>query len=660
LDERHPDCLVQREWRSQGFAKITSDLTEQHREDTLLRSVLDHTIDSIVCIDQHGTIETFNAAAERAFGYSQVEVIGKNVNILMPDPYRSQHDSYIANYLQTGVAKIIGIERVIECCRKDGALFPAAIRVSEFRTEVDGSHHFTGVVHDLSEKRVAEAQLGKEKAFSDTLLESLPGPVYLIDAQGRFVRWNRATEVATGYSASELANMMVLDLIPAETKGYIGEQLNAVFKDGKATSEGEIMSKDGTRTDFVLSGVRLQVGEETYCIGLGMDITERKKLEAQLQQSQKMEAFGQLAGGVAHDFNNLLTVILGFSEILLSQFPKSDPKRNFLEQIHHAGERAASLTRQLLAFSRQQVLEPKVLNLNAIVNDTEKMLRRLIGEDVELVAVLSPTLSPVKVDPGQIDQVIMNLAVNARDAMPQGGTLTIETQNVELDEAYAKTHSEVQPGRFVLLAMTDTGSGMTPEVKARIFEPFYTTKDVGKGTGLGLAVVQGIVKQSRGSIEVYSEVGSGTTFKIYIPAVQERPTSLSSSGLTKPILGTETILLVEDEDAVRELTALALQGSGYTVLKESRGKDALRLMEGRTERIDLLVTDVVMPEMSGSKLAEALQSRYPGLKVLFLSGYMDDAVFRHGILQDKVAFLQKPFTVTSLAKKVREVLDKTP
>jgi PAS domain S-box-containing protein len=515
-----------------GFAKITRDLTAKRRNDELLQSVLNHTLDGIIGIDERGTISMINRAGETLFGRSGSEVVGQNVKVLMPEPYHAEHDGYLANYQRTGEAKIIGIGREVQGLRKDGSTFPLDLAVTEF--QLDNQRYFVGIVRDIS---------------------------------------------------------------------------------------------------------------------------DRKKLENQLHQSQKMEAFGQLAGGVSHDFNNLLTVILGYSDMLLAKLPADDPKTRMVGQIHRAGERAASLTRQLLAFSRQQVLETKVLDLNAIVADIEKMLRRLIGEDVQISIVLAPEISAVKVDAGQIEQVIINLAVNARDAMPQGGKLTIETKNADLDEFYAKTHVEARPGRFVMLAISDTGGGMTPEVKARIFEPFFTTKGVGQGTGLGLAVVHGIVKQSGGNVDVYSEAGIGTTFRIYLPGVEQPAAALPGSAPEAPTQGQETILLVEDEDNVRDLATVVLEGCGYRVFTAPEGLAALQLMATCREAIDLLVTDVVMPQMGGRKLAETLLAEHPELRVLFMSGYTDDAVVRHGVLQANANFLQKPFTPTSLARKVREVLD---
>ena len=527
-------ALYDENGQARGFAKITRDMTVKRRNDELLQSVLDHTLDGIIGIDERGTISMINRAGEHIFGRPGSEVVGQNVKMLMPEPYHAEHDSYLGNYIRTGEAKIIGSGREVQGLRKNGSIFPLDLAVTEF--QLDNQRYFVGIVRDISDK---------------------------------------------------------------------------------------------------------------------------KRLEAQLHQSQKMEAFGQLAGGVAHDFNNLLTVISGYSDLLLTKLAPDDPKKKMVDQIRRAGERAASLTRQLLAFSRQQVLEPKVLDLNVIVTDIEKMLRRLIGEDVQFSTVLGPAISSVKVDAGQIEQVIMNLAVNARDAMPQGGKLSIETADVELDQSYTNTHPEARTGRFVVVAISDTGCGMTPEVKARVFEPFFTTKGVGQGTGLGLAVVHGIVKQSGGNIDVYSEVGIGTTFRIYLPAIEQPAASASSHAPELPSQGTETILLVEDEENVRELATFVLEGCGYTVLTAPEGLAALQLVATCREQIHLLLTDVVMPQMGGRKLAETLLADHPELRVLFMSGYTDDAVVRHGVLQANANFLQKPFTPNSLAKKVREVLDHT-
>ena len=393
--------------------------------------------------------------------------------------------------------------------------------------------------------------------------------------------------------------------------------------------------------------------------------TERKQAEEtlqktseQLRQSQKMEAVGQLAGGIAHDFNNILMVINGYSDLALKAIPPNSPLRDSLEQVRQAGERATTLTRQLLAFSRRQVLQLKVLDLNAVVTNLEKMLQRLIGEDVRFETRLSQRLGRVKADPGQIEQVVMNLVVNARDAMPQGGRLMIETADVELDESYARGHAVVQPGPYVLLAVSDTGCGMDKETQARVFEPFFTTKGKDKGTGLGLATAYGIVKQSGGYIWVYSEPGQGATFKIYLPRVEKEAEPLEPH-VGPPALrkGSETILLVEDDEKVRNLLRTILAGNGYTVLEASNGIAALEKYEHHQEGIQLLLTDAVMPEMSGRELAGRLIARNLDLKVLFCSGYTDDAIVRHGILEEGIPFLQKPFTPNTLLRKVREVLD---
>jgi signal transduction histidine kinase/CheY-like chemotaxis protein len=382
---------------------------------------------------------------------------------------------------------------------------------------------------------------------------------------------------------------------------------------------------------------------------------ELRQLDMRLRQAQKMETIGQLAGGVAHDFNNLLAVIFGHCEMLAMKLPQESPGRDSVDQIGRAAERAAALTRRLLAFSRQQVLEPQLLDLNLLVADMEKMLQRLIGENVRLITILQPGLNWVLADPGQIDQIIMNLAVNGRDAMPKGGRLTLQTRDLELD---AKTQSGQPPGRYVLLAVTDTGCGMTPKVQARIFEPFFTTKGVGQGTGLGLAMVSGIVQQNGGHIVVHSLPGIGTTFKIYLPAVGELAKQpLQSPAPVKPVRSSETILLVEDEASVREITALLLVSLGYQVKEASSGQEALHLAQGNREKIDLLMTDVLMPGMSGNEVAEVLRASDAGLKVLFLSGHSGDTLARHGVVHTEVAFLQKPFTLDALSRKLREVLD---
>ncbi|MBX3178415.1 MAG: MEDS domain-containing protein [Candidatus Hydrogenedentes bacterium] len=518
-----------------------------------------------------------------------------------------------------------------------------------------------------SERKQAMQVAREREELVQLLLDSTAEAIYGIDLHGNCMLANPTCARLLGYADPEQLNGRNMHTLihhhRPDGRPYPEEECPIVkamhSRQGIHVKDEVFWRADGSKFDAEYCSYPMWRGTELIgAVVTFIDITHEKKLEEQLRQAQRMDAIGQLAGGVAHDFNNLLTIITGYSELLLQSTPTDDPNWELLEEIRKAGYRSASLTRQLLAFSRKQVLAPEVLDLNDVVRDTEKMLRRVIGEDIHLATVLHPELGRVKADPGQLEQVLLNLAVNARDAMPQGGKLTIETNNVILGEDYARSHADVQPGRYVMLALSDTGIGMTEEVKRRLFEPFFTTKEAGRGTGLGLAVVHGIVKQSEGSIEVYSEPGVGTSFKIYLPRVdQAAPTGKSWAGLSSAPRGTETLLLVEDEDAVRALTRFTLQQCGYTVLEASHGEEAIRVAKNHREKIHLLVTDVVMPGMGGRILAERLLSLHPEMKVLYLSGYTDDAVVRHGILHEEVNFLQKPFSPSALAHRVREVLE---
>jgi PAS domain S-box-containing protein len=527
--------------------------------------------------------------------------------------------------------------------------------------ELDAQGHpsrMIGTISDITARRQSETALRLQAGA----LYAAADAIVITDRAG-VIEWvNPAFTTMTGYTAEEAFGRNPRDLVKSgkHAPAFYRELWETVLAGRAWVGEMINRRKDGTLYDERQSITPILDGSGaiTHFVAIKRDITERLQLESQFRQAQKMESVGQLASGIAHDFNNLLTVINGTSELVLAQLGGHDPMHADLQDIHSAGERAAALTRQLLAFSRQQILEPRVLNLNAVVAGLESLLRRLLGENIDLAVVPTPGLGSVKADPGQIEQVIANLAVNARDAMPQGGRLTIQTQNLEVDENYARQHgASTSPGPYVLLIVTDSGVGMDEATRARVFEPFFTTKGPGKGTGLGLATVYGIVKQSRGFIWIYSEVGQGTSFKILLPQVTEaggtdrpEPTVASRSG-------TETILLVEDNAGLRKLATRLLEPAGYTVLGAATGEEALLLLERHEAPVRLLLTDVVMPGMSGRHLAEQVAHARPGMKVLYMSGYTGDTVVRHGVLDAKAPFLNKPFTAAALLRKVRDVLD---
>ncbi len=521
------------------------------------------------------------------------------------------------------------------------------------------------LAREIKKHKLTEEALRREQLFSKSVIESLPGIFYLYTyPELKLILWNKEHESLLGYGIGEIEGCHITDWHVPEAKEAVLNIIEDVMTKGSASIEASLLTKDGQSVPFILTGIKFEAQGQLYLMGIGTDIRERKraeaeaeKLQVQLTQVQKMESVGRLAGGVAHDFNNMLGVILGYSELVLKQVEAGHPIYSALQGIQQAAQRSAELTRQLLAFARKQTVAPKVLDINETVASMLNMLRRLIGENIDLDWLPGENIEPIKMDPTQIDQILANLCVNACDAIGHTGKITIETSKVFFDEAYCSAHAGFVPGKYVLLALSDNGRGMDREALSHLFEPFFTTKEMGKGTGLGLATVYGIVKQNNGFINVYSEPSLGTTFKLYLPWYLGEEARSPEPEAVKPVAtGHETILLVEDEPMILEMTTVMLEQQGYTILPAVSPGEAIRLAREHAGEIHLLMTDVVMPEMNGRDLARNLLSLYPHLNRLFMSGYTANVIAHHGVLDEGVHFIQKPFTMQDLATKIRNVL----
>ena len=634
---------------------------ELHQNLALLKGITEGTTDAVFVKDRQGRYLMINSAGANFIGKSVAEIIGKDDRELF----------------DTGSATMEADRKLMESgATQTSEEQGTSNGVSRFYLATKGPYRnarseivgLLGISRDITDRKRAEEEMRKSQQKLRIHFDHTPLGVVEWDLEFRVTNWNPAAERIFGYSREEAmgqhghfivpepfrerVEQVWIDLLHPEPDVHLPSRYRFAQNDN-VTKDGRLISCEWYNTPLVD-----EAGHVLGVASLVQDVSERVALEDRLRQSQKMEAVGRLAGGIAHDFNNLLTVILGYSQILTDGVPAGSRLADSTKQIKSAAERAAGITRQLLAFSRKQVLSPRIINLNDVMQSLDSLLRRLIGEDVEVLTVPADDLGSVRADPGQIEQVIMNLALNARDAMPNGGKLTLETANVNLDGSYARDHHPVEPGRYVLLAVSDSGEGMSEETLSRIFEPFYTTKEVGKGTGLGLSMVYGIVKQSGGHIWVYSEPEQGTTFKIYLPrtdqaaettVVEKRPATVQR--------GTETILLVEDDPQLRQLSSTVLAHCGYNMLVAGSPEEGLAICQANHHDIRLLVTDVVMPRMNGRQLAEKIVQVCPKVRVLYISGYTNNAIVHYGVLDPGLWFLPKPFSLSALVAKVREVLD---
>ncbi len=642
-------------WSARDVTELKKVEETLSRSYELLNEVVEGTSDAIHVKDLKGRYVMVNSAEARLYGRSIGEMIGLTDYDLCDEHSARSITDRDQHVVTSGEASTYEQSIMV---RGEKAWFST---LKQLRRDANGEIiGLIGMSRDVTQRRTAEDAMVRLAAIVESSDDAIAG----LSLDGLVTAWNPAAERLLGYSASEIIGKPIMLTIPPEKGDAVAETFKRILKgEHDEHPQAERLHRNGTRINVSVCVVpiRNSAGEIMGAAGFMRDISAKLRLEEQLRQAQKMDAVGRLAGGIAHDFNNLLAAIKVHCELLTDHLDSDSSARSDLDEIAKAADRAAALTRQLLAFSRKQVMQPKVLDVNQIVCEMERMLSRLIGENITLTTALAPDLNLVKADPGQIEQVLMNLAVNSRDAMPNGGRLVVQTSNVRVDEATSQRHPELAVGSYALLTVTDTGTGMDITTQSLVFEPFFTTKDPGKGTGLGLSTVYGIVKQSGGHISVHSELGVGTTFKIHIPFVSgaPEPAAKPKTSVNLPS-GTETVLIVEDEESVRTSVRRILAKCGYTTIEAVNGADALLKFAEFPDSIDLVITDLLMPEMGGRELVERLMVRKPDLKVIFMSGYAEDAVAHDGVLANGAAFIGKPFSLLTFASAVREMLDKAP